>query len=141
MSWIIRFAPVFDAHLAPYKNKHHYWFGVMLLVRGVLLIVFTVTSTIIPQGNLLILLVVMVLLVSYVCTKQIYQSKLVLILEGFTFYNLMFLSGTVGILHTYKSIYVSMMLAFAVLDRCNLEYSQALLQMYQVYTIKTSRLQ
>ena len=43
LKWIPRLNPVFDAYFAPLKNKHHYWFGVLLIVRGVLLVVFTAT--------------------------------------------------------------------------------------------------
>ena len=27
LKWITKFNPVYDAHLAPLKDKHHYWFG------------------------------------------------------------------------------------------------------------------
>ena len=36
--WINKLAPVYDAYFSPLKNKHQYWFGAMLLVRGVLLV-------------------------------------------------------------------------------------------------------
>ena len=32
--------PSYDAYLAPLKQKHQYWFGVLLLARGILLVSF-----------------------------------------------------------------------------------------------------
>ena len=43
LKWISKFNPVFDAHLAPLKDKHQYWFGVLLILRGMLLVIFTLT--------------------------------------------------------------------------------------------------
>jgi len=46
--WITRYKPVFDAYCAPLKDKHHYWFGVPLLVRGILLLVLSSTANLNP---------------------------------------------------------------------------------------------
>ena len=32
LRWINKFTPVYDAYFAPLKDKHHYWFEVLLLV-------------------------------------------------------------------------------------------------------------
>ena len=61
LQWITKFTPFYDACFAPLKDKHHYWFGVLLLVRGVLLLIYSLTFTIYPNINLLILLVVLML--------------------------------------------------------------------------------
>ena len=37
--WITKYKPVIDAYFAPLKDQHHYWFGVLLLMRGVLLLI------------------------------------------------------------------------------------------------------
>ena len=39
-------SPLYDAYLAPLKHKHHYWFGALLLVRGILLVTFASSFTI-----------------------------------------------------------------------------------------------
>ena len=34
-NWVSRLYPVYDTHFVPLKAKHLYWFGVLLLVRGI----------------------------------------------------------------------------------------------------------
>jgi hypothetical protein len=41
LRWVNRFMPIFDAYLGPYKNKQGYWTGLLLLVRVILVAVFT----------------------------------------------------------------------------------------------------
>ena len=116
LSWINRFIPVFDAHFAPLKHRYHYWFGVFLLVRGTLLVVFTLTSAVWPTANLLVLLVFMIVLLSYISAKRVYQSKSLNILDGFTFFNLSVLSAAVGILSNHKAIFVYVSMTFAFIQ-------------------------
>ena len=33
LRWVPRLTPVYDAYIAPLKDKHHYWFGVLLVAR------------------------------------------------------------------------------------------------------------
>lgn len=33
LRWVNRFTPFYDAYFVPLKDKHHYWFGTLLLVR------------------------------------------------------------------------------------------------------------
>jgi len=40
--WIRKFKPLFDAYTGPYRDKHHYWIGLLLLVRAVLFLIFSV---------------------------------------------------------------------------------------------------
>ena len=39
--WVNKFMPIFDAYLGPYKSKQGYWTGLLLLVRVILVAVFT----------------------------------------------------------------------------------------------------
>ena len=57
LKWIPKFNPVFDAHLAPLKDKYHYWFGVLLIVRGILLLVLTLTYSVYPNVSYIVLLI------------------------------------------------------------------------------------
>ena len=34
LSWIHKLKPFFDAYIGPYKDRHHYWTGMLLLVRA-----------------------------------------------------------------------------------------------------------
>ena len=90
LKWIMRFHPVFDAYFAPLKHKHHYWFGMLLLVRGILLVTFA-SSLAIPQNiNPMLLLFCAIVLLYYMIIAHPYRSSKRLI---FLFANLALLSG------------------------------------------------
>ena len=93
LKWISKFNPVFDAHLAPLKDKHQYWFGVLLILRGVLLVIFTLTSADYPETNLLILFITTTTLFFYAMYFQFYKSKVTLLLEGLSLMNLILVAG------------------------------------------------
>ena len=42
LAWVRRLKPPFDAYTGPYKDKHCYWPGLLLVVRAVLFLVFSV---------------------------------------------------------------------------------------------------
>ena len=91
LRWINKFTPFYDAYFAPLKDKHHYWFGTLLLIRGALLIVFTITSSISPLVSLLILAIAFVMLLFYMSIKPVYKSKLVRLFESASVSNLLVL--------------------------------------------------
>ncbi len=98
--WITRYKPVIDAYFAPLKDQHHYWFGVLLLIRGILLVTSSLTANINPAISLFLLLVVATLLLCYMNYKQVYKRKSVLILESAFLINLLFLTG--GTMYYYR---------------------------------------
>ena len=81
LKWINTLAPVYDAYFSPLKDKHRYWFGTMLLVRGILLILSTVTSVANPELNVLIISVTITVLVLILSVKNVYKQMTVKILE------------------------------------------------------------
>lgn len=91
--WVNGFNPIFDACLAPLNDKHHYWVGVLLFLRGALLINFTLTVANFPTLNLFLLLVAVTILFFYMLYFRIYKSQLVLFLESLSFMNLILLAG------------------------------------------------
>ena len=91
--WINRFHPVYDAYFAPLKHNHHYWFGILLLARGVVLITFASTFGIPDSVNLLLLLILTVALLVYMTLVQPYRSKVILGLQTSFLFNLTLLSG------------------------------------------------
>lgn len=97
LHWIPRLKPVFDAYFAPLKNKHHYWFGVLLIVRGALLVIFTSTFTVNPNINLILLLMTAALLLCYANYCGVYKSRAVQLTEN-VFLLLLVLVGGSGIL-------------------------------------------
>ena len=100
--WITRYKPVIDAYFAPLKDRHHYWFGVLLLTRGILLLTSSLTANINPAVSLFMLLVVATLLLCYMNYQQVYKRKSVLILEGAFLINLLFLTG--GTMYYYRDV-------------------------------------
>ena len=91
--WIMRFHPVYDAYFAPLKHKHQYWFGVLLLARGILLVIFASTFTVPQSINLLLLLIFGIILLFYMALTQPYKNKAVLLLQSSFLMNLTLLSG------------------------------------------------
>ena len=55
--WVKRLKPFLDSYHAPYKAKHHYWPGLLLVLRFVLLLVFAFNPQQDPSVNLLVILV------------------------------------------------------------------------------------
>ena len=56
--WVNKLKPVFDAYAGPYKDKYRFWTGTLLLVRMLLIILFTINTAGSIEVNLLIILVV-----------------------------------------------------------------------------------
>ena len=56
-SWVNRLKPFMDSYHAPYKPKHRYWPGLLLVLRFVLLLVFAFNLQQDPSINLLAILV------------------------------------------------------------------------------------
>ena len=101
LKWINKLAPVYDVYFSPLKDKHQYWFGTMFLVRGILLVILTVTSAANPVINVLILLLTISFLVITLSVKTVYKHMTVRVLESATLLNLIVLSA--GTLYKWES--------------------------------------
>ena len=93
LRWINKFTPFYDAYLAPLNDKHHYWFGTLLLTRVALLITFTTTSSTAPVISLLVLVLISAVLLFYMSSTPVFKHKVVRHLESFSILNLIFLSS------------------------------------------------
>ena len=51
--WVQKLKPLFDAYTGPYKERHRYWTGLLLLVRIVLFLIFSINILGDPAINLL----------------------------------------------------------------------------------------
>lgn len=120
----MKFHPIYDAHLAPLKDKHGYWFGALLILRGVLLITFTLTASSHPEVNLLLLLVSLTILLLYMLYFKLYKNKIVLLLQSLVFANLILLAGcslyvaAVGGNNLIKSFLINLSISGTVLQFC-----------------------
>ena len=87
-----KFKPMFDAYMGPYKDKYRYWTGMLLLVRVVLIVLFSSianTNTVAgPQLNLLFLNFSSCGLLALTVALRPYKSKL---LNGLEVLNIMIL--------------------------------------------------
>ena len=72
--WVHRFMPLFDAYTGPYKHKHRYWTGVLLLVRVIILMIFTLNQTNNPAINLITIQVVSSALATYASYVGVYKN-------------------------------------------------------------------
>ena len=91
--WVPRLTPVYDAYFAPLKDKHHYWFGVLLVTRCILLIILMATYTTYPTVNYVLLVVINALLLGYGNYFRVYKDKYVQFSESFFFLHLILVGG------------------------------------------------
>ena len=115
---INKLAPVYDAYFSPLKDKHQYWFGAMLLIRGILLVLLTITSVDNPELNVFALFLFIAFLLSFVSIKNVYKRTNVRVLESAILLNLIILGA--GTLYRWEStesrsklLIVSIGIAFA----------------------------
>ena len=138
LMWTIRLNPFYDANFAPFKHKHQYWFGLLLLVRGILFVIFTSNFSIPNSINLLILLICAGLLLFYMFSTSIYKSHTLLVFHSSFFLNICFLSGFIIFSHTNSN------------DRSSIQTSATLIStgiaflqfcgiiLYQIYSLYCS---
>ena len=58
LAWVRRLKPLFDAYTGPYKDKHRYWPGLLLVVRVVLFLVFSLNVFGNPAISLLTIIII-----------------------------------------------------------------------------------
>ena len=138
LRWTIRLNPFYDAIFAPLKHKHQYWFGLLLLVRGIIFVVF-VSNFSIPNGiNLLILLICAGVLLFYMLSTSIYKSHALLVFHSSYFLNICFLSGFIIFSHTKTKVRSSMQTS-ATLISTGIAFLQFCgIILYQIYSLYRS---
>ena len=93
LKWIDKLAPFYDAYFSPLKDKHQYWFGSLLLVRGILLVLLTITSVAVPITTVFVLFIFIVFLLFFMSVKRVYKRRTVRLLESIILLNLLILSA------------------------------------------------
>ena len=91
LRWVYKFAPFFDSYVGPLKDKHHYWIGLGLLARLVLILTSAVTMTTLPFVSAAVLLVTVTVLCLLVLS--VYKRWLLGVLEGAFLVNLIVFSS------------------------------------------------
>ena len=116
--WVRRLKPLLDAYTGPYKDKYHFWTGLLLLVRITLFTAFAFNYNNDPRLNLtLIIIVTTVLMVAI--QPGIYRQRLTGILESSMYVNLILFSTvmmfTINSHKAYKTIAVCVFGGWALL--------------------------
>ena len=92
LCWVHRLMPLFDAYTGPYKFKHRYWTGILLLVRVVFLVIFSLNVSNNPAVNLLAIVIISFTLLVYVSYVPVYKNWVYNVLEMSALFNLALLS-------------------------------------------------
>ena len=92
--WVKKLKPLFDAYTGPYKDKHRYWTGLLLLVRIVLFLIFSINVKSDQAINLLTISTAILCVLVYTSViENIYKLWYLNALEFFSFLNLGLLSS------------------------------------------------
>ena len=92
--WVGKLQPLFDAYTGPYKIKHRYWTGLLLLIRVCLYVVFTFNTLGDPQINILATVVAMSSLLAYSSVVGgVYKSWILNLINNSFILNLTILSA------------------------------------------------
>ena len=114
--WVKKLKPLFDAYTGPYKDRHRYWTGLLLLVRIVLFLIFSMNTRGSTEINLLaIILTVLSLFTHGIVVGIVYKTWSLNAIEHSYFLNLGVLStatlyttvigqGQIGVLYTSVGI-------------------------------------
>jgi hypothetical protein len=90
---LARYKPIYDAYFGPLKDKHHYWFGTLLLAQGALLVVSSLTLNLVPIFSLLLLLIIATLLLCYLNHIKTYKKLYLTLIESSFLLNLIVLTA------------------------------------------------
>ena len=95
-SWVNKLKPFMDSYHAPYKAKHRYWPGLLLILRFVLFLIFALNPQQDPNTNLLAILVGTGILQMWAWSGGgIYKNWCLDALEGLFALNLIILAAAI----------------------------------------------
>ena len=80
--WVRKFKPLFDAYTGPYKESHRFWTGLLLLIRVVLFLIFSLNTANNPSINLLAINATTIIILTHLSlVGGVYESRLTNITE------------------------------------------------------------
>ena len=83
LRWVTKLKPFFDAYFGPFKDRHRYWVGAMLLVRVLLLLTFAANPTSAPRVNLLAIATTSLVILMYEASVgNVYKKWYLTLLEN-----------------------------------------------------------
>ncbi len=93
LRWMLKLKPFIDAHTGPYKDKHRYWPGFLLLVRAGTFFLFALNSQNNQRVNAALVTVITICLIFYLLfIRGVYKSRILNIIEVAFLLNLCVLS-------------------------------------------------
>ena len=152
LAWVRRLKPLFDAYTGPYKDKHRYWPGLLLVVRIVLFLVFSVNVFGDPAISLLTIIVTTFCILFFsINFGGIYKNIVLNFIEHSFFLNLGILSSatlftTLTDRDQTAVVYTSVTIAFAtfmiitvhhILVRVTKEQQRQRFTEWAILTLKT----
>lgn len=86
--------PFYDTYYGPFKDKHHYWVGVLLIIRAMVQLIITLSFTIQPYISVLAAIVIFACLLMYTAqTGGLYKKWYVSLLDTSFYLNLTIFAG------------------------------------------------
>ena len=86
---VVRLKPLIDAYTGPFKDTYRFWTGLCLIVRLMLTVVFSFTTTLQSKlNNYIILLTVVAMIVFIAVSGRVYKDKRLTVLEIFSYVNI-----------------------------------------------------
>ena len=118
---IAHYKPVYDAYFAPLKDKHHYWFGTLLLARGALFLLSSLTQSYNDTSfSNYILITVLVLILVYLNYAQVYRRVLITVIESSFLINLILLFTGMSFFGNKSSILLNVSIGCAFIEFCGI---------------------
>ena len=95
LHWVGKLLPLFDAYTGPYKMKHRYWTGLLLLIRVCIFLIFSLNTLGDPTINLLTITTLVLVILTYLSVVGwVYKEWHVNLIEIIFILNLGILSAT-----------------------------------------------
>lgn len=89
LRWIARLKPFFDAYHGPFKSKHRYWVGLMLILRVILFLCFALNPITSSSFNLLLTSIIAISLLLYTTiVGQVYRKRYLTLTNSSSIFNL-----------------------------------------------------
>ena len=86
---VVRLKPLIDAYTGPFKDKYRFWTGLCLMVRLMLTVVFSFTTTLQSKlNNYIIQVTVGAMIVFIAISGRVYKDKCLTVLEIFSYVNI-----------------------------------------------------
>ena len=140
LKMIARYKPVYDAYFAPLKDKHHYWFGTLLLVRGTLFLLSALTQSYSDTSfSNYILVIVLVIVLVYLNYAQVYRRISIAIIESSFLINLILLFTGISFFRNKSSLLFNISIGCAFTEFCGIVIWNSLPQKVKSIFVKKAK--